>query len=133
MSIVRSRDPPSARMTSPSIPPSAASALSIAAAMCRSSFSALMMMLTVGSSFSGIAEPSLPVEAERLDHRGIELGALFVPDQGKTAAAAVDPSRPDEAARFGLLAHVANPSRAVGVSRSAEMSGLPDGAELTQH
>ena len=51
MATVRSVEQLSARMTSPSMPSSAASALSIAAATWRSSFSALMTMLTVGREF----------------------------------------------------------------------------------
>src|SRR6476659_7494947 len=47
ISMVRSLDPLSARMTSPSSAPIAASAERTAASMCRSSLSALMMIETV--------------------------------------------------------------------------------------
>src|SRR3981081_2744566 len=69
-----------------------------------------------------VLSPSWPIEAERFDHRGINLRALLVLDQGETTAAAVDPSRPNEPVRFGLLAYVVNPGRAFGRGQPAAAS-----------
>src|SRR5262245_40404176 len=76
--------------------------------------------------------PSLLVEAERFDHAGLQLHAVLAPHQGKAATAAIDPGRPDEAALFGLLAHVTEPPRPLGAAGLGERALFLAGAELAQ-